>query len=471
VSDVEQADVEGEAALEVRRVSKTFAGDKALDEASLRVRRGEVHALLGPNGSGKSTMIKVLAGFHAPDPGADILIGGQPFQGGAAQESYDLGLRFIHQDLALIDSQTVEENFRLAGGEENRAWWLSARVEQRKVQAVLDNYGVDIEASQLVGELSASQKSILAIVRAAEAATSSRCVLVLDEPTAALPKEEVSDLFRIIERLKAAGTTMIYVTHRMPEVLQIADRITVLRDGVTAATADSAGLVLSQLIEMVVGVDPSREQVEARQGGPLGDECLKVAGLKGSLVDDVTFNLREGEILGVTGVLGSGYEEILSLTFGAKRPRAGSVKVRGKESIRWSVKRRVANGMGFAPADRKRLGSMPEWTLRENVTLAKPPSQSVLQWMSKRHEQKDSAVWLERMGVDRPHPERLFATMSGGNQQKVVIGRWLRVGAKLLLLDERSGHRVVVGHRGARAVVRSRPGYGRRRHQDRAGGV
>jgi ribose transport system ATP-binding protein len=400
------------------------------------VRSGEVHALLGPNGSGKSTLIKVLAGFHTPDAGAEIFIGGKPFSGGSAKDSYDRGLRFIHQDLALIDSLTVEENFRLYSGGNQHWQWLSARAEQRKVQKVLDTHGVDVDAGQLVGTLSASQRAIVAIVRAAESVTSSNCLLVLDEPTAALPKDEVSDLFRIIERLKAAGTTMIYVSHRMPEVLQIADRATVLRDGATVAVAETADLDLPSLIELVVGNGAARHEVEEHHVRPSGSTCLAVRGLRGGVVRDVTFDVREGEILGVTGVLGSGYEQVLSLLFGAKQPTAGSVEVRGEESIGWSIGRRISEGIAYAPADRKRLGSMPEWTLRENVTLPRPPSQSALRWMQKGHEKRDSRVWLERVGVEPPQPEKLFATMSGGNQQKLVIGRWLRVDAKMLLLEE-----------------------------------
>jgi ribose transport system ATP-binding protein len=417
-------------------VSKTFAGDKALDNASLEVRSGEVHALLGPNGCGKSTMIKVLAGFHAPDPGVEILVGGEPFKGGSAQESQDLGLRFVHQDLALIDSLTVEENFRLTNGGGQGWRWLSTRAEQRRVQAVLDKHGVAVGAGQLVSELSASQKSIVAIVRAIESVTGANSVLVLDEPTAALPKEEVGDLFRIIERLKAAGTTMIYVSHRMPEVLQIADRVTVLRDGVTVAVAETADLDLVSLVDLVVGNQAARHEVAAHHVRAFGPVCLEARGLRGGRVRDATFEVREGEILGITGVLGSGYDQLLALVFGAEKPAAGSILIRGEESTDWSIGRRIAEGVSYAPADRKRLGSMPEWTLRENVTLPRPPSQSAFRWMRKRFEQRDSRVWLERMGVEPPQPEKLFATMSGGNQQKLVIGRWLRTGTRVMLLEE-----------------------------------
>jgi ribose transport system ATP-binding protein len=423
-------------ALEVRSVSKTFAGDKALNNASLQVRRGEVHALLGPNGSGKSTMIKVLAGFHVPDAGSEIYVDGEPFKGGVAQESRDAGLRFVHQDLGLIESLTVEENFRLVTDGKLGWRWISDRAEQRKVQAILDSYGATVGAGQLVSELSASQKSIVAIIRATESVNGTKSVLVLDEPTAALPKEEVGDLFRIIDRLKAAGTTMIYVSHRMPEVLQIADRVTVLRDGATVAVAETDELDLAKLVDLVVGNQAARHDVESHHVRDYGPPCLEVRGLRGGRVRDATFHLRKGEILGVTGVLGSGYDQILALVFGAQNPAAGSVLIHGEESVGWRIDRRINKGVAYAPADRKRQGSMPEWTLRENVTLPRPPSESALRWMRKKFEQRDASAWLERMGVDPPRAEKLFATMSGGNQQKVVIGRWLRMGTTVMLLEE-----------------------------------
>jgi ribose transport system ATP-binding protein len=222
----------------------------------------------------------------------------------------------------------------------------------------------------------------------------------------------------------------------MPEVLQIADRATVLRDGATVAVAETKDLDLAALVDLVVGNAAARHEVEEHHVRAAGSTCLEISGLRGGRVRDATFQVREGEILGITGVLGSGYDELLALVFGAKKPGSGSILLRGEESIGWTIGRRIAAGVAYAPADRKRLGSMPEWTLRENVTLPRPPSQSALRWMRKRHEQRDARVWLERMGVEPPQPEKLFATMSGGNQQKLVIGRWLRLDTKVMLLEE-----------------------------------
>jgi ribose transport system ATP-binding protein len=193
---------------------------------------------------------------------------------------------------------------------------------------------------------------------------------------------------------------------------------------------------LVTLVDLVVGNQAARNEVEAHHVRAFGPTCLEVRGLRGGRVRDATFRVREGEILGVTGVLGSGYDQLLALVFGAQKPASGSILIRGEESTDWGIGRRIVEGVSYAPADRKRLGSMPEWTLRENITLPRPPSQSALRWMRKGYEQRDSRVWLERMGVDPPQPEKLFATMSGGNQQKLVIGRWLRTGTKVMLLEE-----------------------------------
>lgn len=421
-------------AVNIIGLTKSFAGARALDDAELDVRQGEVHALLGTNGSGKSTLIKILAGFHKPDDdSAEILIGGEALKSGSPKDSRDAGLCFIHQDLGLIDTLTVEENFNV--GEMASRYWISDRREQARIREIFGRYDIDIDPSATVATLSPTQRSIVAIIRAVENRVSTDGVLVLDEPTAALPNEEVHQLFGIVNRLKASGMTIIYVSHRMPEILQIADRVTVLRDGRTAATADVVDLNLKSLIRLVLGFELTQMSREG-YGGSIGDVRLAVSDLKGSLVRGFACEARAGEVVGLTGVLGSGYEEVLGLIFGATNPSRGQIVLDSRDITGHSAASRIDHGLAYAPADRRNLGSMPLWSLRENLTLPRPPSSGFLRWMSKRREAADSSVWLERMGVVPSDPERLFATMSGGNQQKVVMGRWLRVEAQTILLDE-----------------------------------
>ncbi|MCU1513112.1 MAG: D-ribose transporter ATP-binding protein [Microbacteriaceae bacterium] len=420
-------------AIAIKSLTKSFAGVQALKSAELEVRRGEVHALLGVNGSGKSTLIKVLAGFHRPDPGAEIMLGGEPHEAGSASAAHAAGLRFIHQDLGLIDTLTVEENFSL--GTKSGRGWLSDRREQKRVQAILDRYEVDIDAKSLALELSPTHRSILAILRAVEDQMGSDGIVVLDEPTAALPRDEVHQLFRIIKRLKATGVTIVYVSHRMPEILEIADRVTVLRDGRTVATAEAADLTLDSLVKLVLGFDLkalSRTAADAE----LGDVQLSVTGLTGDVVEDFDLEARAGEVIGVTGLLGSGYEDVLGLVFGAAKPYSGSIRLGGLDVTGEDQAHRIANGLAYAPADRKHLGSMPEWSVRENLTLPDPPSHRFMGWMTKRREVAETLEWIEKMDVVPVETEKVFATLSGGNQQKVVMGRWLRMQAKAIMLDE-----------------------------------
>jgi len=420
-------------AISISGLSKTFAGVKALKEASLSVRRGEVHALLGVNGSGKSTLIKVLAGFHRPDPGSSIEVGGMPLDPGSASASRAAGLRFIHQDLGLIDTLTVEENFNLSG--HGVKGWLSDRRERRRVQDILDGYEVEISASALAVELSPTHRSILAILRAVEDDMGSDGIVVLDEPTAALPRDEVHHLFRIIERLKATGVTIVYVSHRMPEILEIADRVTVLRDGRTTAEAEVAGLDLDSLVKLVLGYD-LREFENRKQDVQTGAVQLSISGLEGDVVKDFGLEARAGEVVGVTGLLGSGYEDVLGLVFGAIKPRRGTVVLDGRDVSDQDQGTRILGGLAYAPADRRHFGSMPQWNVRENLTLPSPPVRGIARWMSKRHEVSETLEWIRRMDVIPVETEKVFATLSGGNQQKIVMGRWLRMRARAIMLDE-----------------------------------
>lgn len=421
------------AAVLVESLSKTFNGVRALKEATLEVRPGEIHALLGTNGSGKSTMIKVLSGFHKPDPGACIEIAGRPLTTGSPDESHAAGLRFIHQDLGLIDTLTVEENFNLTSSVSRR--WVSPRREESRVASVFAEYDVHVDPAAVVATLSPTAKAIVAIIRAVEDRPDSGGIVVLDEPTAALPKDEVHQLFRIIKRLKEDGTTIVYVSHRMPEILEIADRVTVLRDGRTVARAEVRDHDLDSLIQLVLGYELRHDDVE-RLSAQAGPALLRISGLVGPGVQGFDLEARAGEVVGVTGLLGSGYEQVLGLAFGALDPTDGAIVLDGEDITKTDPLDRIRRGLAYAPADRRRFGSISEWTLRENLTLPAPPWAGFLRWMSKRTESADADGWLARMGVVPADPNRMFATMSGGNQQKIVMGRWLRAASNVLLLDE-----------------------------------
>ncbi|MBS1882816.1 MAG: sugar ABC transporter ATP-binding protein [Actinobacteria bacterium] len=419
-------------ALQIRGLSKLFAGQRALDDVDLEIGRGETHALVGANGSGKSTLIKVLAGYHRPEPGAEILIDGEPLDTGNPAASEAAGLRFIHQDLGLIGTLSVAENLEL-GGSYPGGIWLSDRAERRNAKRLLDTYGIEADPAALVDSLRPTQQTLLAIARTVGEGLDAGNLLILDEPTATLPAEEVRHLHAILDRLKARGVTILYVTHRLTEIFDIAARVTVLRDGRRVATTAVADLDQDRLVELILGQRLAVAEFAAREVGV--GELLEVSGLHGGGVHGADFAARPGEIVGLTGLMGSGYEEALGLVFGARPREAGTVTLEGRE-VRGGPKAAIRAGLAFAPAERRRYGAIVEWSLRENLTLPKITGAGPLRWLGDRAEAREARGWLERLTVKPTDPEQRFMALSGGNQQKVVLARWLRCGARAFLLDE-----------------------------------
>lgn len=421
------------AQLVVRGVSMYFAGQRALDDIDLTLRRGEIHALLGANGSGKSTFIKILAGYHAPEQGGEVTIGGHALAFGSARASHAAGLRFIHQDLGLVETLDVAENLRL-GSSYGQTWWLSGRRQHSQAAAMLRKYGLDVAPSSPLAELSAAQKSMVAIIRAVEDGLGDDGVLVLDEPTAALPQEEVEHVLRLLRELKARGVTILYVTHRLPEVFAIADRATVFRDGRRIATDDVTALTHDSLIELMLGKRLGRVPQAAHRSGT--KPLLLAERVTGENVVDLSFEAYRGEILGITGLLGSGYESVLGLVYGSSKRSSGDVRLCGRPVPSGSPRRAMAAGICYAPADRRGLGSFISWSVRENLTIPRLTADRLTGRVSSRAEAEEARQWISRLDVRPGWAEAKFSELSGGNQQKVVIGRMLRCRPTVLLLDE-----------------------------------
>jgi ribose transport system ATP-binding protein len=420
-------------ALSLEGLSKVFQGQPALDDVDLELRAGEIHALLGQNGCGKSTLIKILAGYHQPEPGASAYVHGQELELGSPVGAREASLRFIHQDLGLVDDFDAVDNLAL-GGHYRGSWWLSDRRERKVTQQRLDAYGIEIDVAAPMHRLSAAQRSMLAIVRALDSGMADDGLLVLDEPTAALPDQEVRQLFGLVRQIRDRGGTVLYVTHRLDEVFQICDRVTVLRDGRKIATRQTAELNHDSLVELIIGRPLDAFYPELPP--PREDVVLAVDSLSGGAVDEVSLRVHAGEIVGVTGLVGSGSEALLKLIFGGETPSAGTVAVDGNAMPLGSPSGAVAAGLAYTSGDRKRLGGMLDWTLRENLTLPRVNGVGPLRWLGKRTEQGEARPWLQRLGVVPADTERPFAALSGGNQQKVVLARWLRCGARAYLLEE-----------------------------------
>jgi ribose transport system ATP-binding protein len=419
-------------ALSLEGLTKVFRGQRALDNVDLELNAGEVHALVGLNGSGKTTVIKILAGYHRPASGARAEFFGAPFELGSAQAANAAGMRFIHQDLGLIPALDSVDNLAL-GHPYGSRWWVSDRQERKRARALFGEFGLDIDPATNVRSLSASHQTMLAIVRALRDDAGSERLLVLDEPTAALPASEVQYLFGLIESLREAGGTILYVTHRLREVFEIADCVTVLRGGRRIATKRVADLTHDSLVELIVGrpIEALKPPEPVTRPG-IG---IELKSLRGGLVKDVSLSVHNGEIVGVTGLVGSGYEDLPKLAFGAKPRLGGSVLIEGRE-LMGSPHESVAAGVAFTPADRKTAGGMMGWTLRENITLPRLRATGPMRWLSARRERADAAVWLERLDVRPRDTEAALSALSGGNQQRVVLARWLRLGARAFLLEE-----------------------------------
>jgi ribose transport system ATP-binding protein len=426
------------AALAVRHVSKSFGGVRALDRASLTLLPGEVHGLLGENGSGKSTLIRIIAGYHAPDPGAELVIGGRrarlPLRPGRARE---LGIAFVHQDLGLIPSLSVVENLRLGELAARCDWRISWRCERVRAREALARFGVDIDPRQAVARLRPVERVLLAIVRAAEELRTSEAeqsVLVLDEPTDFLPELERQRLFELARGLAETGVSVLFISHDLDEVLELADRVTVLRDGRDVATVAAAGLQRQALAELVAG--HPLEAASARKP-PTALVAASIVGLTGEIVRDLSFDVHEGEVLGLTGLLGSGFEEVPYLLCGARASRSGRLVLGDAVYETGALTPHVAlrAGIVLLPADRQLDGSVGSLPIVDNVTLPVLDRYGARLGLNRRRMLNDTASLLARFAVHPNEPTLPFRALSGGNQQKALLAKALNAGPRLLLLD------------------------------------
>ncbi|MEU6643901.1 sugar ABC transporter ATP-binding protein [Saccharomonospora sp. NPDC046836] len=419
----------------MRGIVKLFPGVRALDGVDLAVRAGEVHCLLGQNGAGKSTLIKTLAGAHQPDAG-EIVWRGEQVTLPSPVAALKRGIATMYQELDLIPSLSVAENIFL-GHERARYGFTRPAVARAEAAALLDRLGhPEISPDAEVGRLSAAGQQLVSMARAL---AHDAKLIVADEPTAALASDEVDNLFRTIEELTTAGVAVVYISHRLEEIRRIGHRVTVIKDGRTvAANLDAQHTATSELVDMMAG---RKVQTAFREAGEtaveFGEVLLDVRGLsRQGEFRDVTFSVREGEIVGLAGLVGAGRSEVLETIFGARRPDAGTVSVAGKVLRPGNVASAVRAGVGLAPEERKSQGLLLDMSVTHNVTLASLPGYSTLGFSQRGRELRDSLATLKKLDLRPADPWRLVSTLSGGNQQKAVVARWLVHGCRVLLLDE-----------------------------------
>ena len=425
---------DGRVILDIRNLSKTFPGTRALDGVDFDLRPGEVHALVGQNGSGKSTLIKILAGYHTADPGAHIRLDGTEVELHDTSAARAAGLRFVHQDLGLVPSLNTVENLALGRGYiTRRGGRIDWKAERRDAEERIRAIGYEFDISRPVSQLAAAERTGIAIARALDHWEQAR-ILVVDEPTASLPRHEVRILFEALNRVREKGLGVVYVSHRLDEVFAIADRVSVLRDGRKVGTFAESELDEERLVRLIIGgVDlrPPHDRVYAGRQ----EDLLEIRGLRGVVIDNVDLAAKTGEVLGLAGLTGSGREEALPLIFGVAS-RGGEVRV-GGAAVPADVDSSIDAGMALVPANRHADGSITAMTVRENCVLTdlKSLSERLLR-VNRAREREEVKKWIRILDVRPPREDAVFATLSGGNQQKIVMAKWLRRDPKILLLDE-----------------------------------
>ncbi|MEU6017487.1 sugar ABC transporter ATP-binding protein [Streptomyces sp. NPDC047515] len=419
-------------------ITKSFPGVRALDGVDLEVLAGEVHCLLGQNGAGKSTLIKVLAGAHQPD-GGEITWHGAPAALKSPMAAMRLGIATIYQELDLVEGLSVAENVFLGHEPTTARFVVRTREGRTAAAALLRRLGhPEIDPARAVGELSAAQQQIVSMARALSHDVR---LIVMDEPSAALDPDEVDNLFRIVASLTADGVAVVYISHRLEEIRRIGDRVTVLKDGRAVAvglpakstpTRDIVAMMTGRNVEYVF---PPRTTGSAAAAAT--EPVLKVVGLtrKGEF-DPVDLELRPGEIVGLAGLVGSGRSEILETVYGARKPSAGHVTVAGTPLRPGSVRAAVAAGIGLAPEERKAQALLMLESVTRNVSVSSMSRFSRAGWMDRGAERRAARAATRELSLRPDNPDTPVRTLSGGNQQKAVLARWLLRGCRVLLLDE-----------------------------------
>jgi ribose transport system ATP-binding protein len=418
--------------LNVRNITKVFPGTKALDDVTLSFESGKVNALIGKNGSGKSTLIKIINGAYLPD-GGTLDLDGTPLKFENPSDAFAKGMATVYQEMSLIPGLSVAENI-LIGRYETKGAFVDWKKTYAKAQALLDEMGIELPVRELVVNLSVWQCQVVEIVKAMSCRPK---VILLDEPTSALAQHETQILFKLIRELKKKDVIIIYITHRLQELWEIADTSTVLRDGVSTGKVDMAGAQPRDILKLMVG------DVEVRQRPAdlviSKENILEVAGFnRDPWFKDISFTLKKGEILGIAGMLGSGRTELLRAIFGADKADSGTVILDGEAITRPSPRSMSKRGMAFTPEDRKLQGLVQILSIKDNLVHACLGLVSPGGFVDKKLEKKFADRQVDTLQIKTTGIELPMTSLSGGNQQKVVVGKWLNADPKVIILDEPS---------------------------------
>ncbi|MHB1377160.1 MAG: sugar ABC transporter ATP-binding protein [Candidatus Humimicrobiaceae bacterium] len=417
--------------LKMENITKTFPGVVALEDVSIELYKGEVLGILGENGAGKSTLIKILAGNYIKDSGS-IFVNKEKFEIKNPSEAMASGIRVIYQELNTLNNLTVAENIfigeQIVKGPFKIVDW---KAMTKEASEILESLNVSLDPNSIIGDLSISEKQIVEI---AKAISKDAKILVMDEPTAALSEEETQSLFKIIATLKLRGVSIIYISHRLKEIFQITDRVVVLRDGKKVQSLKTKDTSANELVALMVGRDI--KEMYPKRVVPIGDTVMEVKNLYAEGFQDISFTLKKGEILGIFGLLGSGRTSLVKALFGANKVKSGEIIINNEKINIKSPRIARDEKMGLVPLDRKMEGLALHMGVKENITLANIDDLGKGFLLNRSLENEKAQKWIEEMGIKTPTLDQEVNSLSGGNQQKVVLAKWLESGSKIIILNE-----------------------------------
>jgi len=417
--------------LELRNIVKEFPGVKALDNVNLKVKRGTVHALMGENGAGKSTLIKILSGVYQKDAG-EVLINGNPVMIHSPMDSQRMGISVIYQEFALVPELSIMQNIFLGKELKGTGPIVNKKLMEKKAKELISKFNLNISPNKKAGDCTVGQQQMIEIAKAIGA---NSWVVVMDEPTSAITEAEKEKLFEIIRELKEQGIAIIYISHRMSEIFEIADEITVLRDGQHVMTAPVSEVTEDSIIKSMVGRELS--DIFSRKKFKPGEIVLEVKNLyRKGVFEPISFTLCKGEVLGFSGLMGAGRTEIARCIFGLDKADGGEIWLNGEKIDIHSPVHAIQAGIAYVSEDRRREGIVPLLSIRENMTLASLPWISKRTWINVGKEKDIAAKYIDTLSIKSPSMEQLVVKLSGGNQQKVCLGKWLCQEPKVIILDE-----------------------------------
>lgn len=417
--------------IEMKGINKAFGGNPVLQNAGFVLADGEIHALMGENGAGKSTLMKILTGVYTRDAGT-VIVDGKEVVYNNAQEAEKEGIVFIHQELNVLFDLTVEENMFLGKEIHNRFGVCNKKAMQKEVRRILDVLGVKIKPDAKMDTLSVGQQQMIEIAKALMVDAK---VIIMDEPTAALSQSETVTLFKVVRSLKEKGVSIVYISHRMEEIFELCDRITILRDGQYVGTRNIPETNMDEIVKMMIGREIGERYPE--RNTKLGDVVFEVKNLNcPGIFSDVNFNVRSGEVLGVAGLMGAGRTEIMQSIFGNMPHVTGQIFMNGKEIHNKNPWDAMENGIGFITEDRKTEGLMLEESIVKNISIANLGRISQKGVLNKKREQEMTQKGIEDLHIKCTGAQHACGNLSGGNQQKVVFAKWIFTEPKVLILDE-----------------------------------